>query len=109
VELIEQARLRVNTVLELVSQQTIETILELSAEQVAGPRMPGRARGEILPHMAETVGYRSRQSAKKRSKPARRNWKSQPDTLKFGAKQDFGSARLPSFRNWVKNSPARSD
>jgi len=52
VELIEQARLRVSTVLEQVSQQTIETILELSAEQAAGPRTPGRARGDIGWHGA---------------------------------------------------------
>ena len=43
VEFIEQARLTVSSVLEQVSQQTIETILELSAEQVAGPRSPGTA------------------------------------------------------------------
>ena len=41
VELIEQARLTVSTVLDHVSQQTIEMILHLSAEQVAGPRTPG--------------------------------------------------------------------
>jgi hypothetical protein len=43
VELVEQARLALDTVVEQVSQQTIETILELSAEQIAGPRTPGRS------------------------------------------------------------------
>jgi hypothetical protein len=47
VELIEQARLTVSTVLDHVSQQTIEMILHLSAEQVAGARTPGQASGEI--------------------------------------------------------------
>jgi putative transposase len=47
VELVEQARLALDTVVEQVSQQTIETILQLSAEQIAGPRTPGRSRGEI--------------------------------------------------------------
>jgi len=50
VELIEQARLTVSSVLDQVSQQTIEMILQLSAEQVAGPRTPGKARGEIRWH-----------------------------------------------------------
>jgi hypothetical protein len=47
VELVEQARLALDTVVEQVSQQTIETILQLSAEQIAGPRTPGRSSGEI--------------------------------------------------------------
>ena len=47
VELVEQARLALDTVLEQVSQQTIETILQMSAEQIAGTRTPGRSRGEI--------------------------------------------------------------
>ena len=50
VELIEQARLTVSRVLDQVSQQTIEMILELSAEQIAGPRTPGKARGAIRWH-----------------------------------------------------------
>lgn len=50
VELIEQARLTVSSVLDQVSQQTIEMILQLSAEQVAGPRTPGKASGEIRWH-----------------------------------------------------------
>ncbi len=47
VELVEQARLALDTVVEQVSQQIIETILQLSAEQIAGPRTPGRSSGEI--------------------------------------------------------------
>ena len=47
VELVEQARLALDTVVEHVSQHAIETILQLSAEQIAGPRTPGRRSGEI--------------------------------------------------------------
>ena len=50
VELMEQARLTVSTVLDEVSQQTIEMILQLSAEQIAGARTPGRSSGEIRWH-----------------------------------------------------------
>ena len=50
VELIEQARLTISSVLDQVSQQTIEMLLELSAEQVAGPRTPGKASCEIRWH-----------------------------------------------------------
>jgi len=50
VELIEQARLTVSSVLDQVSQQTIEMILQLSAEQIAGPRTPGKSSGEIRWH-----------------------------------------------------------
>lgn len=47
VELIEQARLAVDTVIEQMSQQTLEMLLRLSAEQIAGPQTPGKARGEV--------------------------------------------------------------
>ena len=50
VELMEQARLAVDQVIEQVGRKTIETILVLSAEQVAGPRTPGKASGEIPWH-----------------------------------------------------------
>jgi transposase-like protein len=54
VELVEQARLAVDTVIEQISQQTLETILDLSAEQLVGPRTPGRASGEIRWHGRQT-------------------------------------------------------
>ena len=47
VELIEPARRAVDSVMEQVGRKTIETILARSAEQVAGPRTPGKASGEI--------------------------------------------------------------
>jgi len=50
VELVTQARLAVDTVIEELSQQTVETILELSAEQVAGARTPGKVSGETRWH-----------------------------------------------------------
>ena len=40
VELIEQCRLAVDDVIEVLGRKTIETILEVSAMQVAGPRLP---------------------------------------------------------------------
>ncbi len=68
VELIEQARLTVSSVLDQVGQQTIEMILELSAEQVAGPRTPGRASGEIRWHgsQAGRVSLEDRQLSVRR-------------------------------------------
>ena len=50
VELIEQGRLALDTVIEQVSQQTLERILHLSAEQVSGARTPGEVSGEIRLH-----------------------------------------------------------
>lgn len=40
VELITQARLAADEVIDSIGWQTIETILNLSAEQIAGPRTP---------------------------------------------------------------------
>ena len=50
VELITQARLAVDEVIDNIGRQTIETILNLSAEEVAGPRTPGKSSGEIRWH-----------------------------------------------------------
>ena len=50
VELITQARLAVDEVIDSIGRQTIEAILNLSAEQVAGPRTPGKSSGEIRWH-----------------------------------------------------------
>jgi transposase-like protein len=50
VELITEARVAVDRVIDEVGRKTIETVLTLSAEQVAGPRTPGKTSGEILWH-----------------------------------------------------------
>jgi putative transposase len=50
VELIEQCRLAVDEVIEVLGRKTIETILEVSAEQIAGPRAQGRASEEVRWH-----------------------------------------------------------
>lgn len=47
VELVTGARIAVDEVIQILGRQTIETILRLSAEEVAGPRTPGKASGEI--------------------------------------------------------------
>ena len=45
VELITDARLAVDTVIDQIGRQTIETILLLSAQEVAGARTPGKPSG----------------------------------------------------------------
>ena len=50
IELITQARIAVDEVISSVGRNTIETILRLSAEQVAGARTPGKSSGEIRWH-----------------------------------------------------------
>jgi putative transposase len=47
VDLIEQSRLAVDELIDVAGRATIETVLQLSAEQVAGPRTPGRPREEV--------------------------------------------------------------
>jgi putative transposase len=46
VELIEQSRLAVDELIDVAGRATIEAVLQLSAEQVAGPRTPGQRRLE---------------------------------------------------------------
>ena len=50
VELIQSASQVVETVIHEIGRQTLEVILRLSAEQVAGPRTPGKASGDIRHH-----------------------------------------------------------
>jgi putative transposase len=47
VNMIQSASEVVETVIHEIGVRTLETILVLSAEQVAGPRQPGKARGEV--------------------------------------------------------------
>ena len=75
VELVEQARLAVDTVIEQVSQQTLETILDLSAEQLAGARTPGKPSGPIRWHGRQTgrVSLADRQLAVNRPRLRRKD------------------------------------
>ena len=54
VDLIEQSRLAVDELIDVTGRATIETVLQLSAEQVAGPRTPGKRRPELLWHGRQT-------------------------------------------------------
>jgi len=54
VELITRARIAVDEVIGAVGRHTIETILMLSASEVAGPRTPGKASGDILWHGSQS-------------------------------------------------------
>lgn len=49
-ELVTQARVAVDEVINSVGRKTIETILLLSAEQIAGERTPGKPSGDIRWH-----------------------------------------------------------
>jgi len=50
IELITEARIAVDEVIGSVGRKTIETILMLSAEQIAGAQTPGKASGDIRWH-----------------------------------------------------------
>jgi len=50
VDLIEQSRLAVDELIDIAGRATIETVLQLSAEQLAGPRTPWQRRQQLLWH-----------------------------------------------------------
>lgn len=52
VELVDRAELAIDEVIEVMGRATIEAVLEMSAEAVAGPKQAGRARG-----LDDTVWY----------------------------------------------------
>ena len=49
-ELIEQAELAVDELIDVAGRATIEAVLTLSAQQLAGPKHPGKAMGQIRWH-----------------------------------------------------------
>ena len=49
-ELIEQAELAVDELIDVAGRATIEAVLTLSAQQLAGPKHPGQATGQIRWH-----------------------------------------------------------
>jgi hypothetical protein len=50
VDLIEQSRLAMDELVDVAGRATIETVLQLSAEQIAGLRTPGQRRSHLLWH-----------------------------------------------------------
>ena len=50
VDVIEQSRMAVDELIDVAGRTTIEAVLQLSAEQVAGPRTPGQRRTGLLWH-----------------------------------------------------------
>ena len=91
VELITQARIAVDEVIERIGRQAIETILSLSAEEVAGPRTPGKSSGDIRWHGTQNgrVSLADRQIKVKR--PRLRH------------KQE-GEVRVPAYESLQENS-----
>ena len=49
VGLVERAELAIDEVIEVLGRATIEAVLEMSAQTLAGPRQAGKARGEGEP------------------------------------------------------------
>ena len=50
VELVEQAQMAIDEVIDVAGRATIQAVLELSARQIAGAKHPGKAAGEIRWH-----------------------------------------------------------
>jgi hypothetical protein len=56
-ELITQARVAVDEVISSIGRKTIETILTLSAEHVAGAQTPGKISGDFAGTVRRTAGW----------------------------------------------------
>ena len=70
VELITQSRMAIDDLVDVVGRATIETVLQLSAEQVAGPPQQGRRRpGEIVWHGTQAGSVHLKERKLKVHKP----------------------------------------
>jgi transposase-like protein len=92
VELITQARVAVDEVISTVGRQTIETILTLSAQEVAGERTPGKATGDIRWHGSQSgrVSLADRQVKVKRPR-LRHKREGEVTVPAYAALQDNGA------------------
>ena len=80
VDLIAESRLAVDDLVDAVGRATIETVLQLSAEQVAGPPQQGRMRaGEIVWHGKQTGRVHLKERKLKVRKPRLRKRGVGPD------------------------------
>jgi putative transposase len=89
-ELVTQARVAIDEVIDRIGRQTIETILSLSAEQVAGSRTPGKSSGAVRWHGSQ----------KGRVSLADRQLKVKRPRLRH--KQD-GEVSVPAYESWQDN------
>jgi hypothetical protein len=70
VDLIVQSRMAIDDLVDTVGRATIETVLRLSAEQVAGPPQQGRMRqGEVIWHGRQAGSVYLKERKLKVSKP----------------------------------------
>jgi putative transposase len=92
IELITQSRIAVDEVIGSVGRKTIETILMLSAEEVAGTRTPGKASGDIRWHGSQDgrVALADRQLKVKRPR-LRHKQQGEVKVPAYQALQDNGS------------------
>src|SRR5947209_7439076 len=85
------ARLAVDEIIDSIGRQTIEAILNLSAEQIAGSRTPGKSSGDIRWHGSQKgrVSLADRQIKVKR--PRLRH-------------KEAGEVRVPAYESLQENS-----
>jgi putative transposase len=95
VELVEQARLAVDDVIHELGRKTIETILELSAQEVAGPRAPGKAGGEVRWHGSQPGRVRLRDRQLQVTRPRLR-------------RKGAGEERVPAYEA-LRDNPATAE
>jgi len=113
VELITQARVAVDEVIGTVGRQTIETILMLSAQQVAGERTPGKASGEIRWHGSQSgrVMLADRQLKVKRPRLRHKQHGGSPCARLRGAAGQCGDHAADDGRTAARrlHAPVRSE
>ena len=95
VELVEQARLAVDDVIHELGRKTIETILDLSAQEVAGPRAPGKAGGEVRWHGAQPGRVKLRDRQMQVTRPRLR-------------RKGGGEAKVPAYEA-LRDNPATAE
>jgi transposase-like protein len=87
VGLIEQAELAIDELVDVLGKATIEAVLQLSAQQIAGTRHPGKASGEVRWHGCQPGTVTLSQRKLRVNKPRlRRKLPAEPDSAQAGGR-----------------------
>jgi hypothetical protein len=112
VELSTQARLAVDEVIDRIGRQTIETILNFSAEQVAGVRTPGKNSGDVRWHGSQNGRVSLANQSEASAPSSQASWRSERAGIRIptreqrdGAAQD-GRAAARRFYTRVRGTAA---
>lgn len=101
-ELIEQAKLAVDELIDVAGRATIEAVLNLSAQQLAGPKHPGKKRSQAADSGRQAIGWYGSQDGVVGL--AERKLRVRKPRLRRKGKGQGGELEIPAYQALQANS-----